>query len=172
MTCHQHLTFPPSCHNLLYLRPSNSPHFSFVTDVDLRGRNVLHIDPIATCSLRAYHLFTLHRSMSLYQIKLIFIIKGLFKVSFGFCHHICLYTGTSRVQFYCYYMLKRIGGAMGNLIMNKCPHADSLRDAHPSVDVGHTALINQPLYQLLITTFSCSQQWVGIFLMKENMQIR
>ena len=68
MTCHQHLTFPPSCHNLLYLRPSNSPHFSFVTDEDLWGRNVLHIDPIATCSLGTYHLFTLHRSMSLYQI--------------------------------------------------------------------------------------------------------
>ena len=42
----------------------------FVTDEDLRGRNVLHIDCIATCSLGTYnyHLFTLHRSMSLYQI--------------------------------------------------------------------------------------------------------
>ena len=57
MTCHQYLTFPPSCHNLLYLRPSNSPHFSFVTDEDLRGRNVLHIDSIATCSLKTDLLF-------------------------------------------------------------------------------------------------------------------
>ena len=63
-------TFLPSCHNLLYLKPSNSPRFSFVTDEDLRGRNVLHIDSIATCSLKTDHLFTLHRSMSLYQIMI------------------------------------------------------------------------------------------------------
>ena len=69
MTSHQYWTFRPSCHNLLYLRPSNSPHFSFVTDEDLRGPNVLHIDSIATCSLETDHLFTLHRSMSLYKIN-------------------------------------------------------------------------------------------------------
>ena len=42
---------------------------SFVTDEDLRGRNVLLIDSIATCSLEADHLFTLHRSISLYKNK-------------------------------------------------------------------------------------------------------
>ena len=76
MTCHQYLTFPPSCHNLLYLRPSSSPHFSFVTDKDLRGRNVLHIDSIATCLLETDHLFTLHRSMSLYQINGLYMYHG------------------------------------------------------------------------------------------------
>ena len=40
----------------------------FVTDEEFRGRNILHIDPIATCSLETDHLFTLHCSMSLYQI--------------------------------------------------------------------------------------------------------
>ena len=30
----------------------------FATDEDLQGRNVLHIDPIATCSLETVHFFT------------------------------------------------------------------------------------------------------------------
>ena len=43
---------------------------SFVTEEDLWGRNILHIDSIATCSLETDYLFTLHRSMSLYQIMI------------------------------------------------------------------------------------------------------
>ena len=42
---------------MIYHDIPNSPHFSFVTDEDLRGQNVLHIDSIATCSLETDHLF-------------------------------------------------------------------------------------------------------------------
>ena len=36
---------------------THSNRVSFVTDKDLWGRNVLHIDSIATCSLETDHLF-------------------------------------------------------------------------------------------------------------------
>ena len=65
-----------------------SPHFSFVTDEDLWGRNVLQIDYIATCSLENDYLYIDHllyiyiyiyiyvymNNDSTYKIKILYLL--------------------------------------------------------------------------------------------------
>ena len=56
---------------------------SFVTDEDPWGRNNLQFESIATCSLKTGCLYTLHRSMSLYQIMYVRMYNVFLSLTIG-----------------------------------------------------------------------------------------